>query len=227
MSTDIKDLRSLFQTVNKLLQRSIENHTLWISIIKKSKSKKYFDVFYTNEDLLNLITSNSKQNLIISLYVLCDDTKNGNKGHSIFTLLDKCEATGIDAEQLDKLKSTLKNLNPIIKKIRIIRNNQIAHVSAGKEWKENFKKLPKAEIETLIKTLSIIVSVCSKHLKIPILSHSNISETTIIYSDRLIRALETQIKNKDVGKDFLSFATDLALLGEPEEPDWVSKAISN
>ena len=155
-----------------------------------------------NEDLLRIIITNTKRSFVITTFILCDNSEYGKQGHSVHELLNRCTTLpnyDVDAEK--RLLISPKTARRI-EQIRILRNNLDAHHAASDEWKQRFGTLRNSEFEELISTVYGIVFRCNKAAGIRRVSEDSLRKTSTVYADRLLRALEKQIKDGCVGKGF-------------------------
>jgi hypothetical protein len=198
--------RRFFTTVYRLAQQSVEGFAFWKELLPHLKlhHRKYFEGVLFNEELLRIIITNTKRSLVVTTFILCDNSRHGNRGHSVYQLLERSSALlnfDVDAEKrlLDSPKIVRR-----IEQIRILRNNLDAHHAASDEWKRRFGTLRNSEFEELISTVYGIVFRCNKAAGLRRVSEDSLRKASTVYADRLLRALEKQVKDGCAGKGFVS-----------------------
>lgn len=198
--------RKFFQVTYRLAQQSIESLTLWSDLadLYSKNLARHFDLITTNEDLLRLIGTNAKRSTIVTLFILIDNMGHGKNGHNIYRLAEMCHGLReltkealIEPLESDAIKRT-------IKVVRIVRNNLDAHHADNDEWKKSLKGESRQGLRELIDTIFQPLLRCGNALGIPRLSASALQSATRNNFKRLLRALEKQIRDKDVGQQYIS-----------------------
>lgn len=162
----------------------------------------YYHTISANEDLLLQITRNAKNQTVLLLNILFDNEGQGRRGYNIYKLIDKFSEFD---SQIEKIESRLTELNPIIRKIRILRNNRMAHFCAIDGWEEHFGDGIKSnEIRKMFSVIYKILSACGKTFDYIIMSPPNLERLTSVYADRLLRALKEQFESGHIGEQFTS-----------------------
>jgi hypothetical protein len=198
--------RRFFTTVYRLAQQSVEGFAFWKELLPHLKlhHRKYFEGVLFNEELLRIIITNTKRSLVVTTFILCDNSGHGKRGHTVYQLLERSSALlNFDVEAEKRLLDSPKIVRRI-EQIRILRNNLDAHHAASDEWKRRFGTLPNAEFEELISTVYGIVFRCNKAAGLKRISEDSLRKTSTVYADRLLRALEKQLKDGCVGEGFVS-----------------------
>jgi hypothetical protein len=198
--------RRFFTTVYRLAQQSVEGFAFWKELLPHLKLRrlKYWEGISFNEELLRIIITNTKRSFVVTTFILCDNEGYGQQGHNVHQLLERCSALpnfDIDAEK--RLLASRKTARRI-KQIRILRNNIDAHHSASDEWKRRFGTLRNSEFEELISTIYGIVFRCNKAAGMRRVSEDSLRKASTVYADRLLRALEKQVKDGCAGIGFVT-----------------------
>lgn len=193
-----------FTTVYRLAQQSVEGFAFWKELLPHLKLRrlKYWKGVSFNEEMLRIIITNTKRSFVVTTFILCDNKRYGQKGHDVHQLLERCcllQNFDVDAEK--RLLTSRKTARRI-EQIRILRNNLDAHHSTSDDWKRRFGILPNAEFEDLISVIYGIVFRCNKAAGLRRVSENSLRKASTVYADRLLRALEKQVKDGCAGQGF-------------------------
>lgn len=194
-----------FTTTYRLAQQSVEGFAFWKELLPHVKLRrlKYLEGLWTNEDLLRLLVTNAKRSFVVTSYILCDNEGQGQQGHNVFKLIDRCSKIlpDFDAQaEIQLLHSP--ELVRAINQVRILRNNLDAHHAVTDDWKRPFGRFPTEKFEQLISTLYGIAIRCNRSVGLRRISECSLREANTVYADRLLRALTKQEQEGDVGKQF-------------------------
>jgi hypothetical protein len=198
--------RRFFTKSYRLAQQSVEGFAFWKELLPHLKflKGKYWQAIVTNEELLRIIITNTKRSFVLTTYILCDNSRNGRRGHNVHQLLSRCAALpGLDIAAEKGLFAS-SQITRTIRQVKLLRNNLDAHHNASDEWKARFGTLANADFEELISTIYGIVLRCNKAAGLRRVSENSLRKASALYADRLLRALEKQADDKCVGKGYMS-----------------------
>jgi hypothetical protein len=197
-----RELRQYFRNVYHLAQQAAEAVALFgvFHDYFKRKWVKDFENATVNEDLLRIIASCAKRTSIVALHILCD---NGEPhACNVYGLANRLRGKHHSTKSI---KEVLRPHKETIKKIRTLRHNIDAHLSELNDWKKELGAgLKGREVNRLLSAVFSFLNGCGKTMQIRTRNYEPLRSATMLYGDRLIRALGEQVKAGKVGERVMS-----------------------